>query len=510
MQIKADNKKIASNTIFLSIRMIVVMLITLFSTRFILNALGVSDYGIYNVVFGVVMMCSFLTPAMANGIQRYYNVELAKNGQFGAKKVFNHGFLLQVILALVILIICETIGLWYINNCLVIDCTRLFAAKIVYQLATSSLIVSVIQVPFVAAIMAHEKMGFFAFQNIVDAILKLVISIALIYIDADHLVVYGLLLLGVNILDLLLCGVYSRVKFNEVRFEFRYENKLLKSMLSFSGWNLFEKFARIAKDQGLNMILNLFFGPLVNAARGITNQITNAFTGLLDSSITAARPQAIQAYALGNKTRTIKIVSSLSKFSLYLVLILGIPVFLEIQSILEIWLGNNYPIYTIGFVRISILYLLIDKLSAPLSVAVHASGKMMAYNLSAGIVNIIALPISYFYLYISNDPYGVFFILLGCACLSILIFLFILKNIMDFPIRYYIQNVILKFSFVAILSIIAPILIHLNMSIGVLKIFIVALAGLLSSIIFCYILGLSSDEKKLVKNFLIPYLKLKK
>ena len=245
-----------------------------------------------------------------------------------------------------------------------------------------------IEVPFMAAVMGHEKMDFFAFISILDAVLKLGIAFLLSFSDIDHLVLYGFLLLVVEFLNLFLYVCYSVKNFNEIRISRKVHKELFVPMLSFSGWNLLDKIARVGKDQGVNLILNFYFGPIVNAARGIVNQVSYAFTGLIDSAITASRPQAIQSYAAGNAQRTIKMMISLSKFTVLFLYLLVYPIYLESDYILHIWLGNNIPNYTIPFLNITLLIIVADKLSTSSNLVVHASGKMKKYNIVSGVIHI--------------------------------------------------------------------------------------------------------------------------
>ena len=262
-----NNKRIVKNTIFLYGRLILTMLISLYTTRVILNVLGVVDFGIYNVVCGFVSLFSFLNTTMSNGIQRFYNYEAGKNGIDSVTKVYQTAFLIQLMLVLLILIIIEPLGIWYINNKMVIPEDRLFAANWVFQFSLLSLIFLVMQVPFSAAVMAHEKMDYYASVGILDAFLKLLIVIILPYWGGSaNLIIYGLLIFCVSVINLLLYSVYALKNFKELKLSKIFHKDLFKSIFKFTGWNLVEMFAWTTQGQGVNMVINLFCGPVVNAA----------------------------------------------------------------------------------------------------------------------------------------------------------------------------------------------------------------------------------------------------
>ena len=262
------NEKIALNTILLSVRMVFVLFLSLYTTRITLDVLGIDDFGIYNVVGGFVSMFVFLNTSMSNGIQRFFNFELGRNGIKGAQKVYITSLIIQLILLFVLILLTETFGLWYLYNKMVIPQERFWAALWVFQLSVLSFVFVIMQVPYNAAIMAHEKMNFYAFIGVLDAILKLAIVFLIPYANSDALILYAALLAAISLLNFLLVFFYSRKHFEEIRILPLFDKLLFKSMLSFSGWNIFGTFSNMMREQGLNVILNLFLGPIVNAARG--------------------------------------------------------------------------------------------------------------------------------------------------------------------------------------------------------------------------------------------------
>lgn len=497
-----DNSRIAKNTIFLSLRMVVVMIITIFTTRLLLEGLGVEDYGVYNVTIGIVSLCSFLQPAMANGIQRFFNFEIGKNDLNRAKNVFNTGIQIQLIISIFIIVICETIGLWYVMNKLVVAPDRYTATMIIYQISIVSLVLNMMQVPYMAAIMGHEKMDFFALISVLDAVFKLGIAYSLRFASSDHLILYGELLLGVTIFNFFAYVIYSVKQFPEIRLHRRVNKDLFKPMLSFSGWNLLEKFARIGKDQGLNIALNFFFGPVVNAARGVVGQVTYAFGSLVDSTVTASRPQSIQSYARGEYQRTLHILFSLSKFTLLMLYVVIFPVYLELPYVLHLWLGENIPEYTLPLLNIALITIVVDKLAAPISVVVHATGNMKLFNLASGFMNIAVIPISVIALLQDADVVFVYRIIFAMTVLTQVVLVLALRNLIIFSVCSYVLNVVLRSMLVVLVSFWIPWLIHTVMNEGFARLVVVLFASFLFCSIAAYMIGLDASEKAVCKSFI--------
>ena len=279
--ISASNKRIAHNTIFLYVRMVFVLIVSLYTSRVVLNVLGVSDYGVYNVVAGFVSLFSFLNATLSSSLQRFYNYEGGKKSELGLSNVFSVGVRVHTILAIIIFIVLETFGIWYINNVMVLPEGRVAAARFLYQFAVASMLLVVMQIPFTAAIIANEKMDFYAIVSIVDVLLRLIIVLILPHVSSDRLIVYGFLLFCITCIDFLLYVVYSKLKFNYLKFEKDIDLVLLKNLISFSGWNLLGTFVFMLKGQGANLLLNSFFGTTVNAARGVAFQVNGAITGFI-------------------------------------------------------------------------------------------------------------------------------------------------------------------------------------------------------------------------------------
>lgn len=497
-----NNKRVAKNSIFLAIRMVIVTLISIFTTRFLLKNLGVEDFGVYNVTLGIVSLCTFLNPAFSNAIQRYFNFELGKNGIEGARKVFNSSIQIQIGMILFIILICETIGLWYVKEKLVVPEGREEASLWIFHISVLAFSISMLQVPFIAAILAHERMNFYAVINIVDAILKLAIALGIAYSSHDRLVVYGLLLLGINLFDLIIYGLYSYFRFKEIRFEFAINKPLLKGLISFSGWNLFETIARIVKDQGGTLLLNFYFGPVLNAARGVTNQVSYAFSSIVDSTVMASRPQMVMEYAKGNSQRSLSMFFTLSKGSLLLIFILGLPVFFDIEYILNLWLGTNIPSYSVELVRLTIIFLLIDKLASPVTALIHATGRIKKYHLFSGIINILVLPISWLLFSLGYNPTSIYIVTIAAALVAQVVFLFVIKELLPFSVIDYLKIVVIPFLIVFLISIWLPIVAEQLLQEGLLRLIVVLILSFLVTAVATYYLALTESEKNLISSFI--------
>ena len=508
-----NNKRIAKNTLLLCLRMFFTLFIGLYTSRVVLKTLGVDDYGTYNVVCGFVSMFAFLNASMSNGIQRFFNFELGKSGIVGARKVYITSIIVQILLLLVIILFVETFGLWYLHNKMVIPVERFEAAQWIFQFAVISFSFIIMQAPYKAAIMAHEHMNYYAFITILDSILKLIIVFLIPYSDTDKLILYVFLLMTIELLNFILAQIYSRKHFEEIRFARVFDKQMFKSILSFSSWNIFGTFSNMMRDQGLNMILNLFFGTVANAARGIAYQITQAIQGFVANVSTAVRPQIVQSYAQGNTTRTINLMNSLTKLSILSLYIIAYPILLEIDQVLCFWLGDNVPQYTSSFVIIVILITFINNMNAAVSAVVHATGKMRKYQLIGSFINLLTVPAAYISLKMGYNPQTVFWISLAFTVVMQISSLFILRTIIDFSIKKYTKMVLRPFTLVILASFLIPIIPYHYMNAGNIRLVVVLITAIISSSISTYFIGLNKNERSLINHFLvkiIPFKSIKK
>ncbi len=311
----SKNKRIAKNSIYLTIRMIIVLGISLYTTRAILSILGVIDYGIYNVIAGFVTMFAFLNTSMSATSQRYFNVEYAKNGLKGAKVAFNASLRIHFILALLIVSITELFGVWYLQNKMILPADRLFAAECVFHSSVVSMFFTIVNVPFLSAIIAHEKMDFYAVVTVIDAFLKLLIVLILPYLSYDYLIAYGILYILISVFDFMAYYLYAKSKFEEVKIAPVSDKRIYREMIAFTLWNSIGSFSYVLRNQGITLVLNAYFGPVVNAARGVAAQVDTAINGFVNNMVVPARPQITQSYAQNDIDRAFFITYSISKLS---------------------------------------------------------------------------------------------------------------------------------------------------------------------------------------------------
>lgn len=495
-----SNKRIAKNTFFLYGRMIVVLLVSLYTTRVLLNILGVVDYGVLNVVAGFVSMFAFLNSAMTNTTQRFYNFEKHTSSLDGRKETYNTALQIQIVLALIIFTLLETVGLWYIDNYMVIPPERLTAAKYVFQFSTVSLIFLVLQIPYSAAIIAHECMDYYAVVSICEVFLKLAVVLILPFVSYDKLVFYGMTSLLISVANFLLYFIYSRKNFEEIRIRRRFAGGKFKKMLSFTSWNLFGSFAYMIQGQGLNVMMNAFFGPAVNAARGVAYQIQGALSGFSENIATAFRPQLVGSYAEKNYDRTRTLMFSMSKFCFVMLCALAIPVIVELRYILDVWLDGTIPEYTTIFTFFILSNMLVGGLNMPISQTVQATGKVKYYQLLRSILVTSTLPIAWIVLKLGFSPTSVFVVMLSISILNQPLSMAILHRLFYYDYRTYIKSVLLPcLAFLAFAPIL-PLLIKQSMPTSFLRLCIVVLSSACSSVIIAYTIVLSPSERQMAKE----------
>ena len=505
----ASNKRIAKNSIILSIRMLIILLLSLYTTRAVLNVLGVIDYGIYNVVCGFVALFGFLNTSMSNGIQRFFNFELGKNGVDGANNVYCTSLYIQVILAIIIILLTESVGLWYLHNKMVIPDDRLFSAKWIFHFSIMSFVMVIMQVPYTAAVMAHERMDYYAIVSVFDAILKLIIVFLLPYITIDNLIAYGLLMMSISIINFLLYYIYCKLNFKEIRFTFRRDKGLFCSMLGFSGWNLFGTLSQVAQEQGISLVLNFFFGPIINAARSVAFQINAGLQSFVGNITIPVRPQVVQSYAQGNIGRTMNLTYSISKLSCCFFVMMAIPIIMEIDFVLHIWLGDSIPLYTSLFTIWALITALTNNLNSAVSNVVHATGIMKDYQLWGGLIKISSVPVACILLRFFYYPEIVLVCLWFLNLLSHIVGLFILKKILLFSIVDYIKKVIFPIFIVIIIDVFCSFPIIALFEQSWYRFLLIVMTGIISACLSIYFIVLDISERSLIKSQIkVLYIKI--
>lgn len=492
---ESNSKRIAKNTLLLYFRMILIMVVSLYTSRIILNELGVEDFGIYNLVAGVVILFSFLSNAMITATQRYLSIAIGKKDEKYIQAVFSTSLLSHFFLIFFIFLAAETIGLWLINAKLEIPADRMSATNFVYQLAILTTCVNIIRIPYNASIIANERMSFFAYVSIVETFLKLAVVWALAITPGDKLVIYSFLLLLVAIVIDIAYWYYCQRFLLANKFYLKTNKKLFVELTSFSVWNLFGGLADIGYKQGTNIILNLFWGVSINAVLGITNQIRNALVPFIGNLQLAVNPQMVKSYALGDYEYFKILVYRISKYSYFLMLIIVFPIIFNIDLILELWLKNP-PEHTAIFAILTSVYCLVDSLTGSLWAAMQAGGKIKRFQIVTGICLLLNLPVSYLFLMYGYAPSVVLIIQIVITGFTVGVRVLFVKYYLQFSIRNYVREVIFPIVFVTALSL--PIALYIYAETG-------GYYRLLLFILFvpmmCYIIyvcGTCKSEKEMV------------
>lgn len=482
------------------------MAIALYTTRVLLNSLGVIDYGIYNVVCGFVMLFGFLNISMSNGIQRFYNYTLGKEGPSHLSSVYSTAIAIQVIIIAIILLFAETIGLWYINNEMVIPHDKLVAANWIYQLSIVSLVFTILQGPYNAAVLAYERMNIYAYISIADAILKLLAAIMVSSVTDDRLIIYGIFIVCISLFNLLAYYLYCKVQLSHMKFVNGVQRELFKQMFSFLGWNIFGSFAYVVKGQGTNVILNNFFGAVINAANGITTQVTYAIQSFATNLVIAFKPQLTQSYAMGDYERTERLLFSMSKLSYLLFCIIGIPLICEIDFILSIWIGDTTPPQTAMFCILSIIATGIGCLNTPVTQVIHATGKMRLYQIVTCVIICSIIPISWIALRYGASANSVFYITIIITILNQAACIYTLNTIFPIKLRKYIIDVVLRCLIFTYISFMIVYLISNSMPPSWLRLLLVCI-GTIASAMFIPWVVLNNEEQQLIKQFIRKFIR---
>ena len=445
---QSSNKTIAKNTLFLFFRTLLIMGISLYTSRVVLSELGVEDYGIYNVVGGIVSMLAFLNSAMVQASQRYLCFAQGINDLETQKKVFSTSVLIHATIAIIVVILLETIGLWYVNTKVVLPTERLYAANIVYQLSILIFLSRILVVPYNASVIAHERMDVFAYISIVDYLLQLCLVLILQFLSCDKLVVYGLMMLFVAWVNYIIYVLYSRCKFSECSFHLYKDWKLYKEMFSFASWAFLGGAGFVARNQGVNLVLNLFCGPAVNAARGVAYQVSAAVQTLISSFQQSMNPQITKRYASGNLASMMELVRAGSKYSFLLLLICFAPILVRPDFVLRFWLGT-VPEYAAEFLIMAISMSLVTSMDGTLNTALQATGNIKLFQITVSFIMFLDIPIAYFLLSFGVEPYLVTGVSIITAILCLFAKLILLRRQVDYNLSEFIISIVCKNFFLA-------------------------------------------------------------
>lgn len=494
----SNNKRIAKNTLLLYVRMLFTMAVSLFTSRVILNTLGVEDYGINNVVGGIVTMFSVLSGSLSASISRFITFELGKGNLQRLKTVFSTGVNIQLGMSLLVVILAEAVGIWFLNTKMNIPVERLNAANWVFQCAILTFVLNLLSVPYNAAIIAHEKMSAFAYISVVEVTLKLIIVYMLTISPFDRLKTYAVLLLLVGAIIRFVYGYYCKRHFEECTYHFILNKPVLKEMTGFAGWNFFGNGAYMLNTQGVNILMNLYFGVAVNAARGVATQVDAALKQFVNNFTTAVNPQITKSYAQGDLDYMHKLVCRSAKFSAFLMMFFAVPIILETNTILTIWL-KTVPDYAVIFLQWIIISSFMDTVLAnSLVTSMFATGKIKRYQIIVTTIGCLVFPLSWIAFKLGFEPqvgYILYFIIY-----TILLFvrLYLLKDMVKIPVMMYIREVLYKLAPVIVVGFAIPGILILTMDAGWLRLILVCLLSVLVTAASEYFIGLSNKEKDFV------------
>jgi O-antigen/teichoic acid export membrane protein len=498
-----NNKRIARNTLLLYFRMLFLMIISLYTSRIVLNALGVEDFGIYNVAGGVVAMFSILSGSLSAAISRFITYELGKNNVLKLKTIFSSAITIQIGLGIVIAFFAETIGIWFLNTQMNIPIERMTVANWVLQFSIITFIINLISVPYNAVIIAHEKMSAFAYISIFEAIGKLLIAYLITISPIDKLIFYAILMCGVAIAIRLLYGYYCKRHFDECRFHFIWNKQIFQQIFSFAGWNFIGASSAVLRDHGGNIIINLFCGPTVNAARGIAFQVNNAIQGFVSNFMTALNPQITKSYAAKNYTYMMTLIFQGARLSFYMLLLLSLPIIINTHYLLTLWL-NTVPEHTVLFVRLVLIFAMSESISGPLITAMLATGNIRNYQIIVGGLQMLNLPTSYILLSLGAIPETVLIVAVLISQCCLMARLYMLKKMIKLKIKDYLKKVYFNIITVSIIAIILPICMQERLAENFINFLLSSLICMLCTYLSIYYIGCSYEERKFIYNkFLI-------
>lgn len=495
------------NTAFLYVRMLVVMGVTIFSSRIILQGLGASDYGIYNVIGGVVSMMVFLNSALNASTSRFLTYELGLGNVEQLKKTFSAALNLHISVALIVLVICETAGVWFLYNKMEIPDNRLTAAFWILQFSVVSMAINYTQVPYNAALISHENMSVYAYVGLYEAVSKLLIAYLIKVSPIDRLVFYGLLLMLNTMAIQFFYRFYTKKKYEECRFRLIKDKPLYKKLLSYSVWDLFGGMAGVSQNQGVNVLLNVFFGPTVNAARAISFQIQSAVKMFINNFLTAVRPQVVKSFAENNYDRMYGLTFKAIKFSLLIMMALVIPIIFEIDYILDIWLGDTYPPETSLFAKIILISALFDVIEVGQNMAFHAIGRIKTGNVVCGTIMILSLPISYVFLKLGFPSYVPFIVVIITNVINEVLTLLIMKSYIDFSIKELLLKTYMPVISVFTITVVIPFTICKSFDSNTLRFFTNLLLIEITLALTSWLIVATKDEKNLIRSFIYNHLR---
>lgn len=504
----SDNSRIAKNTIFMYIRMAITMLVGLYTSRVVLQVLGVEDYGLYNVIGGIIALFTVLNAALVNTTSRFITVTLAKGNAKDTRQLFNMAFLMHFGVGVLLVILGETIGLWYLHTKLVIPDGREFAAEWLYQFTIISAFLRTIIVPYNAIIVAHEKINVYAIIQVIDVFLKLGIVIVLQLVSFDKLLFYAFLMFFVSVLNIVIYYIYCHSHFPESKFMFYWSWNTFREILKFIGWALFGNFSHMFYTQGINLMLNAFCGPAVNAARGVAVTVQNIVSQLANNVQTAINPQIIKTYSTNNLDRMHTLICASSRFCYYLLLLFSLPIMLEADYILQLWLGI-VPEHTVNFIRLTLMTVLLDAFINPMFTANLASGKLNLYYIPVSVVSVSFMFITYFAIKYTLIPESTFLCYLAMVALGLIVRVFVMKKQVHIKPSVYLRTAIIPAIIVTVLASVLPVVSHIMVHGNVARLFVTLSVSVVSTLFAIFTVGITKQERQFAIQFVKNRLNLK-
>lgn len=452
-----NNKRIAKNTIFLYLRTLLVMVVSLYTSRVVLQVLGVEDYGVYQVVGGLVAMFSVISSSLSSAISRFITFEIGTGNKEKLKRIFATSIVIQICISVLVVVAVEIVGLWFMQTKMQVPEGRMNAAEWVLHCSLITFCINLLSTPYNACIIAHEHMKAFAYISIVDVLLKLVVVFLIAYSPIDRLISYAILLTLVAVSIRIVYTVYCHRHFEESRTGLVFDKTIFKEMSGFSGWSFFNNTAFILNSQGINMLMNVFFGVTVNAARGIALQVENALLSFVNSFTTAVNPQITKSYAAGDLPAMHQLVCRGAKFSYFMMFIMTLPIILEAPTILSIWLVE-VPDYTVVFVQLSLIMGLCDSMGSAGYTACMATGKIRNYSMVITSIGILEFPLAWGFFALGYSPASAYYTYIVVKILVLIARMFLLKKMVGLSVRMHLQNVFLPTMIVSVLASILPVI----------------------------------------------------
>lgn len=508
MSQSANNKRIAKNTLLLYVRMIFIMGVSLFTSRVVLQALGVEDFGIYNVVGGFVLMFAIMSNSLSAAISRFITYELGKENHSRIRDVFSISVIIQLVIALIVLLLSEIMGLWFINTQMSIPPDRIYAANWVFQFSLITFVINLISVPYNATIIAHEHMGAFAYISSLDAVLRLLISYLIFISPIDRLIFNSVLICLSSVFIRFIYTIYCRRHFEECELRWVLDRVLLKEIFGFAGWNFIGAGSGVLRDQGVNVLLNVFCGPLVNAARGIAMQVNSAVQQFATSFTTALNPQITKSYASGDKEYSFKLVFQGAKLSYLLLYTISLPIILETHTLLRLWLGD-VPNYAVQFVQLVMIYGLSEGISYTLVTLMLATGDIRNYQIIVGGCQMLNFPLSWLFLKIGASPEYTFVISICVAFGCLFLRLIMLRKMVGLPVRRFLSSVVCRVLVVTVVSSIFPLLLKFYTEPSIIRFFCLTITSVFSVVFFSLTLACSVKERNFVLKKIVTIIKMR-